>query len=94
VTDPQRVVITGGASGIGLTLMRRFLDRGDQVALCDADPVVLAQVTQQYPEVIAIKADVTDERSMAGFLDRVETLWGRVDVVCSNAGSSGTGRAD
>ena len=89
MTDPQRVVITGGASGIGLTLLRRFFDRGDQVALCDADPMALAQVTQQYPEVIAIQADVTDERSMAGFLDRVETLWGRVDVVCSNAGSSG-----
>ena len=61
MTASQKVVITGGASGIGLTLARRFLARGDQVALCDADPEALAQVRQSFPEVIAAQADVTDE---------------------------------
>ena len=85
----QKVVITAGASGIGLTLARRFLARGDQVALCDTDPEALAQVCQDFPEVLAVQADVTDEASIGAFLAEVEALWGRVDVVCSNAGSSG-----
>ena len=89
MTASQKVVITGGASGIGLTLARRFLARGDQVALCDADPEALAQVRQSFPEVIAAQADVTDEAAIGAFLAQIETQWGQVDVVCSNAGSSG-----
>ena len=89
MTAAQKVVITGGASGIGLTLARRFLARGDQVALCDADPEALAQVRQSFPEVIAAQADVTDEAAIGAFLAQIETQWGQVDVVCSNAGSSG-----
>ena len=34
----RRVVITGGGSGIGLTIARRYLDEGAQVAICDNDP--------------------------------------------------------
>ena len=76
MTASQKVVITGGASGIGLTLARRFLARGDQVALCDADPEALAQVRQSFPEVIAAQADVTDEAAIGAFLAQIETQWG------------------
>ena len=87
MTLSQKVVITAGASGIGLTLARRFLARGDLVALCDTDPVALAQVRKSFPEVIAVQADVTDEAAIGAFLTQIETQWGEVDVVCSNAGS-------
>ena len=89
MTLSQKVVITAGASGIGLTLARRFLARGDLVALCDTDTVALAQVRKSFPEVIAVQADVTDEAAIGAFLTQIETQWGEVDVVCSNAGSSG-----
>ena len=88
MTLSQKVVITAGASGIGLTLARRFLARGDLVALCDADSVALAQVRKSFPEVIAVQADVTDEAAIGAFLTQIETQWGEVDVVCSNAGST------
>ena len=89
MTRPQRVLITGGASGIGLVLAERFLKRGDQVALCDSDTVAMDTLNERLPEVITWEADVADEAAMAGFLDHIEALWDRVDVVCSNAGSSG-----
>ena len=85
----QKVLITAGASGIGLTLARRFSARGDQVAICDADKSAVARMHTEMPEVIAVEADVTDEAQMATFLDGVEAEWGNIDVVCANAGTGG-----
>ena len=85
----QRVIITGGASGIGLALARRFGDRGDRVALCDADGAAVEKVQAKHPDFIARQADVTDEAQMAAFLAEVETAFGGADVVCANAGTGG-----
>lgn len=85
----QRVVITAGASGIGLTLARRFAERGDRVAVCDADTAAIERVVSDHPSFIARPADVTDEAQMAAFLGAVEEAWGGADVVCANAGTGG-----
>lgn len=85
----QRVVITGGASGIGLRLAERFAERGDRVALCDADGAAVDRVAAANPAFVAMQADVTDEAAMGAFLDRVEADWGGADVVCANAGTGG-----
>ncbi len=85
----QRVLITGGASGIGLGLARRFAARGDRVALCDADADAVARVAANMPEGIVRQADVTDAGQMDAFLAEVEDAWGGVDVVCANAGTGG-----
>ena len=84
-----RVVVTGGASGIGVTLARRFAARGDRVAVCDADPKAIAQLQQSDPEIKAHQADVTDEAQMNAFLEAVEADWGSADIVCANAGTGG-----
>lgn len=84
-----RVVITGGGSGIGLGLARRFAARGDLVALCDSDVAAIGRVQAEFPDFIAMQADVTDEAQMNSFLSHVETQWGGVDVVCANAGTGG-----
>ncbi|WP_101068434.1 SDR family oxidoreductase [Roseovarius salinarum] len=85
----QRIVITGGASGIGLTLARRFAARGDRVALCDSDAAAVAAAQKAMPDAIAETADVTDPAAMDAFLGRVEAAWGGADVVCANAGTGG-----
>ncbi|GAB4297208.1 MAG: SDR family oxidoreductase [Roseovarius sp.] len=84
-----RTVITGGASGIGLTLARRFAERGDRVALCDADPQAVARVAAEHPGLLARVADVTDETQMNAFLAEVDAAMGGADVVCANAGTGG-----
>jgi len=87
---PQRVLITGGGGGIGLGLARAFADRGDRVAICDADPAAVAHARDTLPAgSITRQADVTDEAAMHGFLADVEAGWGGIDVVCANAGTGG-----
>ena len=85
----RRVVITGGASGLGRAMAERFIADGDCVAVCDADPVAVAAFSATFPDHIAVQADVTDEAAMAAFFAQVETTWDRVDVVCANAGTGG-----
>jgi NAD(P)-dependent dehydrogenase (short-subunit alcohol dehydrogenase family) len=85
----HRVLITGGASGIGLALARGFAGRGDRIALCDADATAIARVCATHPDFIAETVDVTDPAQMDAFLARVEVAWGGVDVVCANAGTGG-----
>ncbi|WP_306152036.1 SDR family oxidoreductase [Roseovarius sp. MMSF_3281] len=87
--EGQRVLITGGGSGIGQRLAERFAEAGARIALCDADPAAIARLEAAHPEMIAAHADVTDEAQMGRFLDQVEAQWGGVDVVCANAGTGG-----
>ena len=85
----QRVVITGGASGIGRRLAERFAARGDRVAICDADGDAVALMQADHPLMIARQADVTNEAQMTAFLGHVEDTWGGADVLCANAGTGG-----
>ncbi|MBN9673761.1 SDR family oxidoreductase [Roseibium aggregatum] len=85
----RRVLITAGAAGIGRAIAERFLADGDRVAVCDADPEAVAAFSAAHPQAIAAVADVTLEADMDRFLAGVEQAWEGVDVVCSNAGTSG-----
>ncbi|MCY4208188.1 MAG: SDR family oxidoreductase [Roseovarius sp.] len=85
----RRIVITGGAAGIGLTLARRFRELGDRVAVCDVNPEAVEHLKAEFPDMPAMVADVADEFQMDAFLNKVEEVWGGADVVCANAGTGG-----
>jgi NAD(P)-dependent dehydrogenase (short-subunit alcohol dehydrogenase family) len=85
----SRVVITAGASGIGLTYARRFAAAGARVALCDVDRAAVEAAAAEIGGAIARQADVTDEAQMAVFFQQVEDRWGGADVVIANAGTGG-----
>lgn len=85
----RRVLITGGASGIGRAIVEYFYNEKACIAICDADPVAVAAFQNDFPEAIAEVCDVRDEAQMEAFLAKVETAWGGVDVVCANAGTGG-----
>jgi len=85
----KRVVVTGGAAGIGRAIAERFFAEGCDVAICDADPAAVDEFATAYPQVISAVADVTSENDMGAFLGDLEERWGGVDVVCANAGTGG-----
>ena len=82
--------VTGGASGIGLAMARSFSAAGMKVAIADIEEQALAQAAASFEpsnaEVIALRVDVTDRDAMARAADETERAFGRVHVVCNNAG--------
>ncbi len=85
----RRVLVTGGASGIGRAIVEYFKKDEARIAICDADPTAVAAFQSEFPEAIAEVCDVRDEAQMEAFLSKVEDAWGGVDVVCANAGTGG-----
>src|SRR5271155_2042093 len=85
----KRVLITGGASGIGAATAARFLEEGSQVCVLDRDSAACEAIRQQLPAISeAIIADVTDLMQVeAAFADAVRVMDG-VDVLINNAGIS------
>jgi meso-butanediol dehydrogenase/(S,S)-butanediol dehydrogenase/diacetyl reductase len=85
----KRVLITGGASGIGAATAARFLEEGSQVCVLDRDANACEQVRRQLHGLAeAIIADVTDLMQVeAAFAEAVRTM-GSVGVLINNAGIS------
>src|SRR4051812_8383328 len=82
-------VVTGGASGIGYGIVRTLLKAGMKVAVLDANPAHLAEVKAELAganNAHFIEVDVTDRPAMAAAADEVEQVFGKVHVICNNAG--------
>ena len=80
------VVVTGGASGIGSAMVRRFHREGAQaVVVADLDSDGAVGVAQSVGG-IGIGCDVGKEADVASLVNAVEQRFGRIDLYCSNAG--------
>lgn len=85
----RRVVVTGGASGIGLATAGRFVADGDRVAVLDRDASGLASLQERLAGVMAaIRCDVSDPADVAAAFEAVDAALGGVDVLVANAGIS------
>ena len=87
------VVVTGGASGIGRALCRRFVQEdaaGVVVAdLNGADAISVAE--ELGDKALAVSTDVAREPDIFHLVDEAERRFGPVDLFCSNAGVGGGG---
>jgi NAD(P)-dependent dehydrogenase (short-subunit alcohol dehydrogenase family) len=81
-------VVTGGASGIGRALARRFADEGAAgVAIADLDAEGARAVAQEIGErALGLGCDVSAEDQVRGLIARAEEAFGPVDLFCANAG--------
>ena len=86
-------VITGAASGIGQGLARRFAREGMKLVLADIEEAALLEVEKELrlggTSVLAVKTDVSRKASVFALADRAFDAFGRVHIVCNNAGVSG-----
>jgi len=84
----KRVVITGGASGIGLATARRFLDEGSKVVILDWNQESLEKMISENEGLMGIRADVGNSEDVKKAFEKVDELIGGVDILISNAGIS------
>jgi len=85
----KRVVVTGGASGIGLATARRFISEGCRVVVLDKDEKALELLKDSLPELeLGIKADVSSSLEVASAFSTIDQAMGGLDVLISNAGIS------
>jgi NAD(P)-dependent dehydrogenase (short-subunit alcohol dehydrogenase family) len=90
-------VVTGAASGIGLGLATRFAQEGMKVVMADVEePVLQASVTrlrQAEHDVLGVVTDVSSGASVEALRDKAFEAYGKVHVLCNNAGVGGRGAA-
>lgn len=85
----KRVLITGGASGIGRATLERFLAEGSQVMVLDCDADGCASLRKDRPALSGVLvADVSDPEAVAGAFDQLDARWQGLDVLINNAGIS------
>ena len=85
----KRVVITGGASGIGAATVARFIDEECRVVVVDRDPRGSKQIKTRFPDLVeAIVADVADDRAVVRAFEDIDRLLGGLDILINNAGIS------
>jgi len=80
--DGKKVLVTGGASGIGEAVSRVFADAGASVVIADIDKSKAEALTAELPRASMVMCDITDEASVKQAFAGLGTL----DILINNAG--------
>ncbi|MEK9200143.1 SDR family NAD(P)-dependent oxidoreductase [Ureibacillus sp. 179-F W5.1 NHS] len=84
------VIVTGGASGIGLATAKAFLDKGSKVVIGDYNKEtgekVVNELKDQYADVLFIEVNVADEKSVENLVSQTVSQFGQLDIIFNNAG--------
>jgi meso-butanediol dehydrogenase/(S,S)-butanediol dehydrogenase/diacetyl reductase len=85
----KRVLITGGAGGIGTATAARFLKEGSRVVVLDRDEAAIRRIEREMPALSGvILADVSDAEAVARAFEELDDLLSGLDVLINNAGIS------
>ncbi len=87
--ENKRVLITGGASGIGFAAAKRFLVEKSQVVVFDLDEDACNRVKKELPALKdVIVSDVSDPDSVLQAFTQLDNIMGGIDILINNAGIS------
>ena len=95
--EGRKAVVTGGAQGIGLAIVERFLRSGADVSLWDRDTDELGKATEQlgktesdWLERVSHEAvDIADPEAVVAAAESAVARHGRIDILVNNAGIIG-----
>lgn len=82
----QKVLITGGGSGIGLALAKTFLSHNNTVIITGRNLNKLETAKRQNPEMHIFKSDVTNDAEVSKLVTDIKQQFGGLDVLINNAG--------
>jgi NAD(P)-dependent dehydrogenase (short-subunit alcohol dehydrogenase family) len=86
---PARVLVTAGAGGIGLEIVRAFHATGAQVYTCDLDARALAAAAETLPGLHTSVCDIGDRAAIETMVADAAQKLGGIDVLVNNAGIGG-----
>jgi NADP-dependent 3-hydroxy acid dehydrogenase YdfG len=87
--EGKTAFITGGASGAGFGMAKVFSENGMKVVIADIRRDSLERAVEKFnnnPNIHAVELDVTDREAFARAADESERVFGKVHIVCNNAG--------
>ncbi len=82
-------VVTGGAGGIGFSVVERLRAEGGRVLIWDSDAKALEALTRSGPDIETAHVDITDEGMVEKAAAAAEAAHGRIDVLVHAAGIAG-----
>lgn len=85
----QRVVVTAGATSIGLAIAQKFLAQGAQVYICDIDASAIKKSVASNKGLHGSTADVGNPEQVEMFFKKAIAHLGGIDVLVNNAGIGG-----
>ena len=85
----QRVIITAGASGIGLSIAQAMHDLGAKIWICDIAEPALAEAKAQLPGISTMVCDVADPAACDALVEAATADMGGLDILVNNAGIAG-----
>lgn len=90
ILEGQTAVVTGGGSGIGKSIVERFLEAGANCLAADLNEGSLAALKQELAEygdkLDVVKVDVSNRDDVESMIDRAVETFGQMDVIVNNAG--------
>jgi 3-oxoacyl-[acyl-carrier protein] reductase len=84
----RTVVVTGGGTGIGRAIVRRFASEGERVFVVGRRAEALAEVAAEPGDIVAVSGDLADPAQVEGIAARIVETAGTVDVLVTNAGGT------
>jgi len=83
----KTAIVTGGASGFGAGIVKRFIEEGARVLIVDLNgEQANTYASELGSEALAMQADVSDEEQVNAFTEFALTSFGRIDMLVNNAG--------
>jgi uncharacterized oxidoreductase len=82
----QTILITGGGSGIGLALAKKFMENDNTVIITGRNLSKLEAVQKEFPKIQIFQSDVTDDVDVRKLADDIQQKFNVVDVLINNAG--------
>jgi uncharacterized oxidoreductase len=79
------IVITGGASGIGLAIIKELIGNNTVISL-DRNASKISALKSALPKVESIKADISSDEELSNAISIIEKKHGKIDVLINNAG--------
>jgi len=82
----NKILITGGASGIGLGLTERFVKEGNTVIICGRRELILKEVSDKFPSVITKVCDLSVESERIDLFKWIADNHPDLNILINNAG--------